>query len=272
MITALHVITLYIHPEKGPITPMRLDMMDVEVAAIRSPVGANRDDVRAREIAARIKKEFKDVDPHSKLGEIRTLVGKLSHTYLFNGIALCLPGTIDGKSVPNPTVEEFQRLTQEILELKKQLEEQRRKHDAVSARLHHLESENKRLVNKYNEANSEVTGLQVHLQEAEEQVKNARTEAKRAKDKSERLEQENAALQTELDLAKRDKQTFQAMQTELSSLRQSLTQANKAEQQLRETLARRENEINALRDRIGRITGDLRHDTADEDGNPFGDM
>jgi DNA repair exonuclease SbcCD ATPase subunit len=275
MNTAQHIITLYIHPERGPIMPMQLDMMEVEMATLKSASDVNRDDVRVREIAVRIKKEFKDVEPFGRTVEILSLVRTLRHVQMFNGVVLRLPGVIDGKVSPppsNPAADELEHLTQEILKLKVQREDMQRKYEAAAVYLARLESENKHLLNVYDIAQSDCKDLQEQVETSTWRAKTAQAELKLAKEHREYLEREKAALQTQLELAKQDKQAFHAAQGDLSSLRQSLTSATKAEQQLRDTLEKREQEMKELRESIRRLAENLPYELRSDSPDPWGDL
>ena len=82
------------------------------------------------------------------------------------------------------------------------------------------------------------------------------------------LLQEKAELQVRLEQAMRSEQSLSHVaiaQSELSLLRQRLTSAEQAEQQLRQTLQQREQEIKKLRDQINRLNDDIPSGTIHEE-------
>jgi DNA repair exonuclease SbcCD ATPase subunit len=263
MIDRQNIITIYIHPDKGPISYMQLDMLEIEIKAVNlPPFHSSHDSHRIDEIIAAIKKKFPDVDPESKRRELAHLISRLSQTSMFNGIALRLPGRIDGDGAPPPpdlntAADEFRRLTQEAITLKRELEDWKRKYDTANALVPSLEKDNDALRELYHKTHEEVEDLRIQLQDADLQINRISAENKKFRDKINQLEVDKAALKTQVEQAARDKKTLLAWQQELAALRESKVNARKLEQQLRETIKRREQDIRDLQARLRRLTDEI---------------
>src|SRR5437868_14023432 len=108
------VITIYIRPDKGPISEMKLDMLAIDTEAMQSTTNGKNDERRLDKIAEKITEKFPKVEPQRKLNELRLLIARLSHVSLFDGVVLRLPGEIDGSTPPQqqafPSPEDFKRL------------------------------------------------------------------------------------------------------------------------------------------------------------------
>jgi len=268
-------MVLYIHPDTGPVMPMELDLMAVEIVALKVPGDDRRNDARIREIARKIKEKFPKVDPESNWREVATLIGRLRHAQTFNGVVLRLPGTIDmapsplaSPASPTPVREitaQLEQFTKEIKQLRRELQKERQEHNATKARLFTTESENKRLKglqDQFDKLNRELADARFQAQQLQDKVGRARTIVQKAREDTDVAQQETASVKLELEQAQQDVSTFQIaltqMQEELSQLRQRVTNSDKAEQQLRETIEKRDREIADLQAR-------LRHSTEDED-------
>jgi hypothetical protein len=250
------IITIYIHPDKGPIMPMQLDMLEIEIKAVSVPgIHSSHDDHRIGEIVARIKEKFPNVDPGSKRRELSHLISRLSQISMFNGIGLRLPGNIDGETPPidlstAAAADAFGRLTQEAITLKRELEDSRRKYDTVNALVPSLEHDNEQLRMLSGKVREEIEDLRIQLQDADLQVKRIIIDNKKYRDKINQLQLDNATLQTRVDQTVRDKQMLLSQQQELAVLREGKVNAGKTELQLRETIKKREQEIRELHERL----------------------
>ena len=263
-------VTLYIHPDKGPIASMQLDMLDVEISIIHSDVNSNRDDARVHEIIARIRSQFPSVQPEAKLQELRWLISRLAHVSIYDGIVLRLPGAIDGPPPPKSyTIEDVQRLSQDASKLTMQLEGVKQQHDKVQALVASLQSENSQLRSAHQVQQEQIIQLRGDLQDAEVRAHNANMDAKKYREQATRLEQEKAGLQVELDRAKQDRQVPSNLQKEVASLRQQLTDAKMVEQQLRESLKKGEQENKELRQKVRHFVEQVAPAKADEAKDPW---
>jgi hypothetical protein len=265
MSTTRRSIAIYIHPDDGPIMPMELDMLAVETLALSVPAGSQREDVRFREIARRIRDQFPEVDPESNWRELRSIMGRLSHFDLFNGIVLRLPGKIKmpvtAPAQPSQaTISELNDLTKKVQQLSRQLSKVNAEHDVTKTRLYTQESENKRLKTARDKLSQECSGLQVQTQRDQETIERARLIVKRLREELEAAQRETAGMQTELEQVRNEFQANSRMTDEISILRQQTTNAQKTEQQLRETLAQRDQAIQELQDKIRELTEDISFD------------
>lgn len=264
------IITLYIRADRGPISPMTLDMLEVEIAVVSLPASADRDEARVREIANRIKKHYPNVEPDRKLQELRWLIGRLKNIAMFDGIVLRLPGSIDGPAQPkNPLVAEFEKLSTESLELKRKFTTIEQERDALQDRKDVLEAECIRLKVEPTQLKKEVRRLRTELDDVEEKEEIARTDGLRYKEKANKLEQEMAILQTQLDRAKVEQQTLRRAQQEVGTLREQLKNAADTEQQLRTRIKKLELELTEMKDRIRRLAENASPAKADQASNPW---
>jgi ribosomal protein S28E/S33 len=96
-----YLIQIYIHPDKGPITPVILNILEIENKVIHLPINVNRDEARVQEIIMAITKVLPNVDPWSKTRELSQLVRSVSQIstfeqlLMYQGIVIRLPGTIE---------------------------------------------------------------------------------------------------------------------------------------------------------------------------------
>src|SRR6266702_6603995 len=142
-----YIITLYIHPDTGPIKDVKLDLMKVEDAVQRSKSGGTgRDEERMRIVGELLKKRFPDIDPDSNRAAFKGILARLSLAAQFNGIVLRLNGstlrdngagkgntkgnTKDASSygTSEEVKQEVELLTRKTLELKRQLEIEQQAH------------------------------------------------------------------------------------------------------------------------------------------------
>lgn len=266
-----YVVTLYIHPDKGPVRDMQLDMLSIETRVIGLDANSDRDDARVREIAAQIKKNFPHVDPYRNIGMLNQFITRFGHVALFNGVVLRLPGTIDGDGfvpVLNPTAAEFQRLTEEMNQLKDQLEDLKKKYYVDVGDFRSAVAENEGLRKAQTELQKKLNELRSQIDKAEHQAYDAEQAAQKYKDRSGILEKEVAELRVKEEKARRDLQSLMNIQQEVAVLRQNLNEEQKAEQQLRQSLEKREKEISELRKKL-RILGEAKDHVQDQAADPW---
>ncbi len=189
MDTAQRYLNIYIHPRSGgPITPVAIDLSLVEEAAFGAPFGSNRDDFRARAIAAQIRKQFPDVKPESNMEGIRSILSRLSAFYAFSGVVLSLPGEIKGSEAPSSNssdlISQVELLKKQIIDLKKQLIVEQRNIQQVRNEKAGVESERERVSRELTEASTRATGLEVQtrLDGREDELSLLRVNDTRAKD------------------------------------------------------------------------------------------
>lgn len=225
------VIALYIHPDSGPVTPMELDLMQVEMVALRA-VGGAYDEARAREIARLVRAKFAQVDPESNWRELMAIGSRLSHADIFNGIVLRLPGTIADGSKQEPdeeTKKKLERLTRQFQQISESYQKERQ---GLREKVSRLESEQRRLQTLSQHANTDLQTLRTQLQQERDAHARTRQAGQQALEEAERLTHEYAALQTQTELEREEQAALQARakheQAELIKLR--LLQRQQAEQ------------------------------------------
>jgi len=225
------VIALYIHPDTGPVTPMELDLMQVEMVALRA-VGGSYDEARAREIARLVRAKFARVDPESNWRELMAIGSRLSHADIFNGIVLRLPGTIADGSRQEPdeeTTKKLERLTRQFQQVSESYQKERQ---GLREKVAHLESEQRRFRTLSQHAGADLLTLRVQLQEERDAHARTRQAGQQAREEAERLTRAYAALQTQAELEREAQAGLQARvkyeQAELIKLR--LHQRQQAEQ------------------------------------------
>lgn len=282
MSTPSYTVTLYIDPEQGgPVTPLEIDLMQIENEVLAADPSTDRDELRIDKIVEQIKnkKEFKDVDPSAKRHELRFLIGRLGHIAIFNGIVLSLPGTIEadppGTSPPDPTsnptvtVEDYKDLKDLVDKLGQQLAACESKCQAAEFELKKERSIVDPLVEENKKAREEVAVLRTSVSSIKSEVTLLKTEAERYKIKAQRLEAENASLQTQLTQALQERQRFQQSLQDLATLRQDLTNKNNAEKQLRITLEQREKDLKSCREQMRNIASQASKNTSVKDEDPW---
>ena len=253
MSTRQRTIALYIHPDTGPITPMLLDLMAVEMVALSVP-STHHDDARAREIARLITKSFPKVDPHSAWRQVTSISGRLSSADIFNGIVLRLPGTIEGPAVTasTSTLDELKKLTHEVEQLKDTRKREQQEHNELKAQAYSLHNENKRLKMLYEKSNNEGSDLRLRAQQIQDEAKRAQILVDRANRRADKAEQELATQQATLEMAHKELQ--KRSEAEYFALRQKVKNADKAEEQLRATIVELEQKLSVSRERIRLLT------------------
>lgn len=264
-------VTLYIHPDKGPIKPIQLNLMEIEVAVHNSRMSTyNRDEERLRQVALRIKQAFPYVDPNSNRNGIMTVLSRFSSAYQFNGMVLRLSGTIedDGAS-QNDGIKrlnsEVDALTKEVPRLRRLLEIEQQAHRATKEQVMQVQAENSRLIQDrdlaYDRNKMRLDDLQARLQLREEENRRLREESEKIirahsalnvqhemlKTSYEELQEAQRALQQRHDESQRRLTT---LENELARLRLDAKNAKTTEEQLRETIERLEDENRELEDML----------------------
>lgn len=246
MSTRQYAITIYVHPDAGPILPIQIDMMQVEIIAQKAPA-PNRNEVRINEVANQIKQCFPRVKPESQRQGIAAIIARLENLALFSGIVLRLPGSIDEES-PATTkkidslVKDVGRLRGEATQLREQFERERGERELIKGKLSEAVSAGKRLLQEREEAQKRVSYLQAQLRQAQEDATCARQDADRS-------EREKAQLQTRLDF-QQDNTTNQQVTdllAQLAQARKDADQFKKEKEQLQTSLEWKDDEIKRLR-------------------------
>jgi hypothetical protein len=272
-----YIITLYIHPDTGPIKDVKLDLMKVEDAVQRSrSSGMGRDEERMRMIGDMLKKRFPDIDPDSNRAAFKGILARLSLAAQFNGIVLRLNGSTlrdneAGKgntkgntkeASSNGTSEEVKRevelLTRKTLELKRQLEIEQQAHRDAKEQCRTLQLKMQQIehdrseVFKRNKARFEQ--LLEELRQKEVAIQRVRDDADAIALKEGSLEMQVRQLdERNKELQKREEELQQqiaSIQKELAQHRQSVENAKKVKEQLDKTIQDRDAEIKRLRDII----------------------
>jgi hypothetical protein len=225
------VIALYIHPDKGPVTPMELDLMQVEMVALRS-VGGSYDEARAREIARLVRATFAQVDPESNWRELMAIGSRLSHADIFNGIVLRLPGTITDGSRQEPDEETTKKLERLMRQFQQVSESYQKERQQLREKVSRLESEQRRLKALSQNASADLLTLRAQLQQERDAHARTQLAGRQAREEADRLARESAALQTRAELEREAQATLLARvkrdQEELTKLR--LQQRTQGEQ------------------------------------------
>ena len=241
------MVTLYIHPDSGPVTPMQLDMLSIETTILGLDAHSNRDDARIRQIAAKIKATFPDVDPYRNLGMLSQFVSRMSHVALFSGVVLRLPGTIQGASLPtSPDAADYAQKIQETITLRAALDDCEQRFETVDQLLPALKKQNEQLQRRNKQLDTTLNDIRVRVDSAENHMQDALAETQRQRDKSDKLEQENAALHVREEELQRECKSLLKFKNEVADLRQELIEERKAHEQFKETLEKRDLKIKAL--------------------------
>ncbi len=260
-------LNLYIHPERGPIQLVELDLMEIEVAVYgsRSAI-SNPEEERIRQVAQRIKAQCKGVDPQSNLKGIASILTRLTTFHQFQGVVIRLAGSTEGGAVtPSSTLEEVERLKskadhleKEVPRLTKLLEIEQQAHRAAKEQYGKLEAEHRRAANQhsvfYDKSEMTINQLQAQVRQREAEINRVRQDADTivrqhagVEMQVTQLQQRNADLEKSLaDLQAR----LTERDSELAQHRQNTSQFKRTEDQLRQAIKDREEEIKRLQDRL----------------------
>ncbi len=197
-------ITIYIHPEQGPVMSMVLDLMDVELAALKQPGAVPRDEARVKEIARRIKAEFKDVRPEESRNELAPLVRQFGDYQTLNRLVLCLPGVIqnstdkDGRPAED-VKKQLDQFNKQIEQLTRRLRQEQDEHERTKVQLATLKNNYQNLRSLYDRINTQLADAQLREQQARHEVDRLRREADKAENEFNAAQEENGSIQTELE-------------------------------------------------------------------------
>src|SRR6266446_1962803 len=93
-------VTLYIEPDKGPIKPVQLDLLDIEqMLQTAYTMSRNKDQERLKLICAQIKKQLPNVQPESNMTGLSLVMARFSHVDQFSGCVLRLNGEIEADPI-----------------------------------------------------------------------------------------------------------------------------------------------------------------------------
>lgn len=249
-----YIVTLYIQPDKGPISPIEIDLLSIETTIMGLDAGSNRDESRIRQIAAKIKTQFPDVDPYRDLSVFSHFVRRLSHVALFSGVVVRLPGTIQGQSQPpNPTADQIQRLADEAIEMRKKLGVLEMRNKELEVFVPTLKTENEEWRGKEDSYQRKIDSLHARVRDAELNMSRAQADAQRQHARVIALEQENAALLLQEEQSQRERQAALRQQNEIASLREINMNLRAQAEQLQISLEQRDQELKTLRARLRRL-------------------
>ena len=261
------VINIYIHPKDGgPVMPMKLNLMDIEMEALKLPSEAQRDEVRIKAIADKIREKFPEVRPYDGRNELALLVRQLSHYARLNRLVLILPGIIKsngGNSAETSEVvkKKLEEMNKRVEQLARDLRKERDEHESAKTQLATLKTNYKSLRALYEKVNTQLADAQLHEQQARQDVERWRKAAQRANTDVNKAQQETGAIEVEFKRIKQEseelvrafKQQQQAWadkEEELSNLRQKVRESESAIKNFEETVKKREREIKQLRSQL----------------------
>jgi chromosome segregation ATPase len=249
-------IVLYIHPDTGPIRPMRLNITAVQDAANKMPDHFNKDEIRLREIVRQIHRSFNKVDPQSNMDQLRVIISRLSTAYHFNGMVVRLNGIIEEEGVSEVKLaqQEIEKFAEKFTRLQRQLASEQKAHADLKSRMAGLETQNTRLKILYERDHTQIAALIAQKEQAQQIARQTRLEVDFLRAEVDRLHQEAAQLTTRLDLSQKALQEHPARQAqhdqEKARLQREVARLKKAEQQLRETIIHLEQEREDLHERL----------------------
>ncbi len=201
-------ITIYIHPEQGPVMPMVLDLMEVELVALKQPGATQRDEARIKEIARRIKAEFKEVRPEERRNELAPLVRQFGDYQELDRLVLRLPGVIqssknqDGRPAAD-IKKQLDQFTKQIEQLTRRLRQEQDEHEKTKLQLATLKSNYQSLHTLYSKINTQLADAQMREQQARQEVERLHRKALEVENDFHTALQENGSIQTELEGIKR---------------------------------------------------------------------
>lgn len=271
-----YAMTLYIAPDNGPVSPMKLDMLSVETAVMGLDASSDRDEARVRLIAERIKAAFPEVDPYGNLHMIAQFISRLSHIARFSGVVLRLPGTINGPAQPvNPAAEEFARLADEYRKLKEERDDLRTAHDdlkvQVGSQIPFLEQELKKWIGASKKQEEKIQQFRHEKEEAQQKLLEIDTEYEAYKARLLALEKENTTLRSQEEQHRHASQKLPKLQGDIAALRLANANQEAENRQLNETLEKYKQEVVRLKQESARLkleNEDLRNAAGNQSSGP----
>lgn len=264
-------VTLYIHPDEGPIKPVKLNLLEVEAAVQNSKMAiGNFEEARMQEVCRQIKKAFPHVVPESNRQGIVTILARFANAHQFSGMVLRLNGSIEadqsktGNNVKSQ-IGEVDALGKEVSRLRRMLEVEQQASRATKEQIAQLQSESSKFRQErdllYDRNRITVEDLQARLRQRESEYQRLRADAdKIAQERSdfrvqvdlltetgEELRARNEALQKNLaELQAR----LSSNEHELARLRMERTGAQRTEKDLREEIKQLKDEIADLETKL----------------------
>ncbi len=274
---------LYIHPDQGPITPVRIDLDEVDAAGESRPGSANDAMVDAivkqikdppeRENPKGIKELFKDLHPEDARDGIRGLLkymNRLNMMYL-SGIALRVPGTIAAPTGgQDPALgEKVKQLTTRITELTTALQQERINHAQTRAEFARADADLRQARTTLHQLQMQTTQASSEVQRLGQQVQYLNHHlASRTRERDEAL-QRITEVETRLGMLQHSlSQRANVTPEELSKLRREVAEAENDAKQLRASLQEKMAEIKMLKEELANMPTIIQKN-APGGGDPF---
>ncbi len=271
---------------------VEIDLQAIEIAALSHPNPSMRDEARINEIVSQIRPKFPEID--GRKTTLKNIMARFKHASYFDGMVLDLGGKIDASNGVAPiNLKELDEIKDKAKVLRQNYDEALRKNANMQVQAQNVERENKRLTREIETLRFDMNDLRIKAQQCDEEKKRAKAEFKRAiaentqlRTNNNQTEQQVSATQINLELVQRQLRNEQAQrqkdaeqlqkqyQADLALLRQSVNNATQKEQQLRDTLKKREDEITVLRERLRQLVEESPSEDAHAGVNddPFEDM
>ncbi len=242
-------LTIYIHPDKGPITPMKLDLDAVEVAINKVPTASSSDEAAVRAIVKQISDKFKGLEPENNSRQLAMIMRRWVYAEGFIGIVLRLTGTITNKEAGMTSVDASQ-----LISATSALENEQRAHAALKLRVQGLETERKRLKSLYEQAKNELNNKRIQEQQMQKRMQQNQIAMQQSREDADQAMQDVATLKLQIEQMQTQLRSQAHYEQELAQLRQQERSARQSEQQVRESLAQLQQDYIALQDEIRRLT------------------
>lgn len=252
-------INLYIHPDTGPIVMLELDMLDIELSIIHTDVNANRDNARVDRIIEYIRSQYPQVRPEANRDQLRVFISRLATLSIYDGIVLRLPGIIQGNAPTATayTAEDINQLTNEITRLRGELQQAEQKRDQNGVLAEALRRQHDSIKKAHEDSLKQMNKVKEELKEAEEEETKALKEVKQLSMRVNLLAQEKAELTTDLEKEKRERAAIAASLQDLARLRQQLSDSKDIERILRDTIKKKEQEVDNLKQEVRELSVEL---------------
>ncbi|HEU5382460.1 MAG TPA: hypothetical protein VFV38_44175 [Ktedonobacteraceae bacterium] len=262
------VMTIYIHPlDGGPMKQVRVDLMQIELLAIKTPDDSQRNEIRIRELARQIKEQCQgQIYPERNRDQLAALLRGFSHYQRFNGVVLDMPGTIAPEAESNgqntgtseAVKQELARITRQVEQLSRDLRAEREAHEFSRAQLVMLKNNYKNIRLLYDKNNTQLAEVQQRAQQAHQDAEHWRKTAEHLTAYAQDAQQEVGKFEVQLERThhklqalqttfQEEQQAWASKEQELSQLRQRQIEAESALKHLEEALKKREQELADLR-------------------------
>jgi DNA repair exonuclease SbcCD ATPase subunit len=253
-------LTIYIHPDRGPVTPMTLDLDAVEVAINKVPMANSSDEAAVHAIAQQIRDKFNEfkLEIGNNRQRLAMIMRRWTYAQGFDGMVVRLQGPMNNKEGGIASTEISQSTLGELSRLTRTLESEKRVSVDLKRRVQVLEIEYKRFKSLYEQAKRELDNKRIQEQQTQagkQQDQSAIQQALQdARDDADQAMQEAATLKLQLEQTQTQLRSQAHYEQEIADLRYKERSAQQSAQQEHESFQRLQQDYVALQEQIKQLT------------------